>query len=250
MLRIIKSSQVHMGLPLAAREQEEPTAPPFPDDAPEQEPACDSENELQQAYEELILAAQEEVALMLQDARAGAQEILRQAEQETTDLRRAAQEEAYEQGMEQARAEVVDLFARGQAEIDRTLEEAVRQRDAMAENMEPGLFKIAMEIAEKILGYELDHNDSAYLSMLKTALNSVKSETHVTLRVNPSEYVRFFKSRQVTMHTQNGSITADVINDPTVGYGGCLIETESGAIDAGAKAQLRQIQTNLGIEGD
>ncbi len=243
--RIIKAYQVQMGIsPQKRMAHSAVVEEPMP--APGDEP--NGESELQQAYDELIMAAQEEVALILEDARAEAQGILQQAEQAATDAHRRIHEEAYAQGMRQARQEVEDLFARAQDEIDRTLGEAQAQRDNMLNSLEPQFFKMALEVAEKILGYELDHNDNAFLSMLKSALGSVKSETHVTLRVNPSEYVRFFKSREVTMHTKNGSITAQVINDPTVGYGGCLIETESGAIDAGAQAQLRQIQQNLGFD--
>jgi flagellar assembly protein FliH len=201
-----------------------------------------------------LSTAREEASRLMSEAaaqaRAEARRLTGDAEAQAEALRVQAREEGLAKGMEQARRDTEALFAKAQTEVDETLREAVRQRDELLDSMEPRIFKLALEIAEKILGYELDHNESAFLSMLRAALGSVKSESHVTLRVNPSEYVRFFKSREVTMHTQSGSIQAQVVNDPTVGYGGCLIETESGLIDAGADAQLKQIAKNLGVEDD
>jgi flagellar biosynthesis/type III secretory pathway protein FliH len=216
-------------------------------DLVEKQDDLESEAHLQAAYDELVAAAQEEVAMLLQDARDNASAIVSRAETSAKELKAAAAEEGYGEGLAHAQDEVKDLFTRAQADIDATLETAVRERDNMIAQMEPKLYKVAIDIAEKILGYELENNENAYLSILKSALGNVKAENHVTLRVNPSEYVRFFKSREVTLHTAAGSITAEVVNDPTVGYGGCLIETESGAIDAGVDTQLEQMSNHLGI---
>ena len=204
----------------------------------------------EQARDELLSLARGQASQTLEEAREEAHQLTRQAEREAGALRERIRQEAYRQGLEQAAQETAELLARGQAEIDEILREAHRQRDATLDSLEPRIFKLALETAEKIMGYELDHNEKAFLSMLSQALTSVKNESRVTLRVNPGEYVRFFKSREVTMHTPNGALKAEVVSDPTVGYGGCVIETESGDIDAGAAAQLSQIQRNLGLEGD
>jgi flagellar assembly protein FliH len=205
---------------------------------------------VQAAYDELIAAAQEEVTMLLEDARREASALVAEAERAAVSLRASAQEDGFQKGLTAARDEVAGLLARAQADADDLIGRAEAARAASLEQMEPRILTLALEVAKKVLGYELDHNESAFLSMLRTALAGVKAETHVTLRVNPSEYVRFFKAREVTMHTPTGSLTASVVNDPTVGYGGCLIETEGGAIDAGAAAQVAQIGRNFGIESD
>ena len=198
----------------------------------------------------LLSSAREEAARLLEESRQEAGALIRQAETDAGVLRDQAEKDAYKQGLDKAGHEMEQLFTRAQGEIDEIIREAHKQRDAMMDNLEPRIFKLALEVAEKILGYEMDHNEDAYLSMLRQAMSHVKSENRVILRVNPSEYVRYFKSREVTMHTANGSIKAEVVNDPAVGYGGCLIETESGAIDAGVDAQLTQIGRNLGLEDE
>ncbi|MDR0381184.1 MAG: hypothetical protein LBH86_04235 [Oscillospiraceae bacterium] len=241
MYRVIKAAQVFLAPPPAA------VAAEHSDASPESGAA---ETDVQTAYDELIAAAQEEVTLLLQDARREAAALVAEAERAAASLRASAQEDGFKKGLEAARDEVFALLNRAQTDADDIVKQAEAERAASLEQMETRILKLSLEVAKKILGYELDHNESAFLSMLRTALAGVKAETHVTLRVNPSEYVRFFKAREVTMHTPTGSLTADVVNDPTVGYGGCLIETESGAIDAGAAAQVAQIGRNFGLESD
>ncbi len=237
-----------------ARLLEEPEAParpapaeaalPIEDTAPRPDPQA----EWQAAYDELIAAAQEEVTFLLEDARNEAAAIRQKAKREVSELRRRSEEEGFEKGLSRAQNEILELLESAQKEADAVLTEANMERDRVARDMEPQLFRLALDIAEKILGYELESNDGAFLSMLRQALASVKSETKATLRVNPSEYVRFFKSREVNIHTPGGTIAASVVNDPTVGYGGCLIETESGVVDAGVTAQLSQIAHNFGMD--
>jgi len=201
------------------------------------------------AADEVLAVAREEASRLLREARDEGLAITRHAEREAEGASEKIREEAYRQGLAQAQTEIGDLFSQAQTDIDAILREANRMSEELLDDLEPRIFKLALEVAEKILGYELDHNESAFMSMLKEALGNVKNEKRVTLRVNPSEYVRFFKSSEATIHTRNGSLKADVVNDPTIDYAGCLIETESGGIDAGVGAQLAQIGKNLGIGG-
>ncbi len=207
-----------------------------------------TEADVRQAYEELINVAQEEVSLMLQDAREEATEIYRQAEQQVEQMRASVHEEVRREVLENAAQEVGEILNHAQADADRLLLEANEERRKALESMERQILKLALDVAEKILGIELEQNNAAFLSMLKEALGQIKAEREVTLRVNPSEYVRFFKSRDVTLHTGQGTIQATVINDSNVGFGGVLIETDSGTVDASAQAQLGQIAQQFGIE--
>ena len=249
MHRVIKSRRVIMlEAPAPEKSAPETEKEGIQEEIQQSHPEEALQEDAGQMREDMLKAAREETEQLIQAAQDEARSLTHQAEIDIENLRKKTEKEAYTQGIDHAGHEMEQLFARAQNEIDETIRKAYEQRDAMMDNLEPRIFKLALEIAEKILGYELDHSENAFLSMLRQALDSVKNESHVTLRVSSNEYVRFFKSHEVTMHTQSGTIKADVVNDPAVGFGGCLIETESGAIDAGVKAQLAQIARNLGVE--
>jgi flagellar biosynthesis/type III secretory pathway protein FliH len=81
--------------------------------------------------------------------------------------------------------------------------------------------------------------------MLRTAMESVKADKKVHLRVNSADFTRFFNERGVTLNTSSGSVEASVAIDPLVEPYGLLIDTDSGTIDASLNAQLEQIQTTV-----
>ena len=228
------------------------TAPPEKGKQPElpREPGAGAEPEadFQAAYAELISAAQDEVGLMLQDAREEALTLVRETERQAEAIRETARTEGRREGLAQAARETEDILRDGQNQIDALLAKGAQEHTALLDGMEPRIYGLALEIAEKILQLELDRNDEAFMSMLHNALENVRAESSVTLRVNLREYERFFGERQIKLYTSRGQMDAEVVIDPLVEQDGLMIETESGTIDAGAKAQLEQIRAGLGFE--
>jgi flagellar assembly protein FliH len=213
-------------------------------------------DDLQSAYDEVIEAAQQEMDLMLSDARMEAGEIVKTAGTEAEKIRQAAYAEGLEDGYARGYADflansekaVQALMDEGQGEVDKALANAYDERDRLLDEMEPRVLRLALDIGEKILGYELDGNNEAFVSLVTTALNVMKSEGRVTLRVNAKQHMASFRSRaDALLKTDQGVVQAEISSDPGVEPGGCIIETGNGIVDASVDAQLEQISRNLGF---
>ncbi len=211
----------------------------------------------QAAYDEVVAAAQDEVALLMEDARQKARSLVDEAARDAETIRETAREEGrrrgstegYQEGFLQAGQELESLLKQGQDEVDAVLREAYEIQGRQMSDMEPELYRLALDIAEKILGYELEHNSEAFLSIVRKAVDTMQCEAHATLHINAEEYIGAFRSRDsVRLKTGKGSVTADVMIDPSVEAGGCLIETENNMADASPSTQLSQIAQNLGID--
>jgi flagellar assembly protein FliH len=216
---------------------------------PGQEPAAvDAQNieaELRAAYEDLVAAAQDEVSNLLGDARMEATALIRAAETQAGEIRANALRDGRQEGLEQAAQEAEALLRDGRRQIDDLLRQGDAAYKRMMDEVEPQVFRLSMEIARKVLGYELDRDDKAFLGMLRAAMESVKADKKVNLRVNSADFTRFFNERGVTLNTSSGSVEASVAIDPLVEPYGLLIDTDSGTIDASLNAQLDQIQTTV-----
>lgn len=260
--RIIKSGQARFVEAIPEYTQETPEAERDAYSAapagsgPDEHTGGPTREEIQAAYDELLTAAQEEASLLLEDSRREAYAVVGRAREDAARLLEEARREGWEQGLSEGReqgrdeasGEMRELLERGQEEVDRVIREAYENRDRMLEEMEPKVYRLALEIAEKILSYELDHNEEAFISILSQAMGSIQAETKVTLRVGASEFMRYFHSRDTArIRTEHGPVTAGVMIDASVEPGGCLLETDTGMIDASAKAQLEQIAFNLGL---
>ncbi len=221
-----------------------------------EEPDAREASVYQAAYDEVVAAAQEEVALLMEDARRKARALADEAAREADGIRETAREQGRRDGLEQglrdgyeqAGQELEDLLKQGQAEVDAVLREAYEIQGRQISEMEPELYRLALDVAEKILGYELDNNSEAFLSIVRKAVDAMQCDSRATLHVNAEEYIGAFRSREsVRLKTGKGTVTADIVIDPSVEPGGCLIETENNMADASPSTQLSQIAQNLGL---
>jgi len=219
------------------------------------EPALTPE-EIQAVYDETMAAAKRETELMLQTARDRAGRLVSEAEAESEQIRQVAYSEGLENGhtkgyedfLAAGEAVLTELTENGQGEVDKALADAYAERDRLLDEMEPRILRLALDIGEKILGYELDAKKEAFVSLVTTALNSIRSEGRVTLRVSPEQHKKSFNSKaEALFKTEQGAVEAEVTADIGLESGDCLIEAGKGTVDASVDAQLEQISRNLGF---
>ena len=169
------------------------------------------------------------------DARAEAEQLLAQARTEAANVRnsaesfaRQAREDAYNEGREAALVE-----------LNEHLVAARERREAALIELELDVLRLSVKIAEKIIGHEIDHDDSSIADIVATALRQAKHSEMVTVRVNPSDMVTIEKFR-ARLEPGGRMRFIDFTPDPRVKSGGCVIVTDTGTIDA-------QLHTQLGV---
>lgn len=206
-----------------------------------------SKEDYQAAYDELIIAAQDEVAALLNDARNEALTILRDAESKAGELRDQAWDEGYSNAYSQAKGEFEEIISKANHDAEEFETRLVSEREHYLQNLERQMLGVALDVAGKILNKELDTDDQAYLSMLHEAVSRMPSEDLVSIRMHPEEYERFFNTKETKLKTLKGQVTAKLISDPSLDRYDALIESPSGVVDAGADTQLDQMKKNFGI---
>ncbi|MCL2082087.1 MAG: FliH/SctL family protein [Oscillospiraceae bacterium] len=217
--------------------------------------------EMQEAYDELLNTAQNEASMIIADSRKVANEVIQQAQEqseaEAQRIREGAHDEGYkagfsegfQEGFEAAKNQLHDTLENGQKEADRIILEAYEHRDRLSHEFEPKIYRMSLDIARKILGYELNQNDKAFLAIVKEALSTLRNETRVALLVSKEDFAKVFDSKKsIAVPTSSGRITADIRVDPIAEPGDCMVEAENGSMDISIPAQLDQIAIALGQE--
>ena len=151
------------------------------------------------------------------DARVEARRILAEAEKDAAEVRQQA-----------------ETMAR----------EAREQRDQALAGIERDVLRLAVKIAEKILGRELQHDKEAVVDIVATALRQARRNEMIVLRVNPTDLPVVEQHRQRFEQAGRNQFL-DIVPDPAVTAGGCMIESESGSIDAQLETQLRVLERAL-----
>ncbi|HEX8250057.1 MAG TPA: type III secretion system stator protein SctL [Pyrinomonadaceae bacterium] len=176
-----------------------------------------------------IIAARAEAAQILEEAEAFAAEIRREALEETAALR----ELAYREGMEKSLTE-----------FEQNLLEALEIRERVWRETERDLLRLAVRLAEKIIGREIKIDKKTLTEMVAAALQNARQQEKLTVRVNPSDLSLIEEEREKFLPSGRARFI-DFVADPRVASGGCLIESEVGTIDARLETQLRVLERAL-----
>lgn len=175
------------------------------------------------AIDGAVVDAKEEAARIVASARAEADAVCEEA-------RRAG----FAAGREEGLASVTELAARLRAEASRREEEAA-----------PELRRLAVRIAEKILGRELQLAPDAVVDVVRAAIVAARARRELVVRVHPDDLaaVAAAAPRLAAELARRGDVA--VRGDAAVPRGGCLVDTEVGTIDARLDVQLAAIERAL-----
>lgn len=176
-----------------------------------------------------VINARAEAARIVAEAEAFARDTRWKAVSEAEEMR----DEAYREGMDAALAEFEEKLL------------AVREiRDRAWRETEQDLLRLAIRLAEKIVGREIQKNDQTIVNIVAAALQNARQQEKLTVRVNPSNLA--LVESEIENFTPAGRTRfLDFIADPRVAVGGCLIESEVGTIDARLETQFRILERVL-----
>lgn len=156
---------------------------------------------------------------------------------ETTEKARAEAEAirqtAYRAGREEAAEET----------LENILAAKEQRRDAL-QSIEQDVLKLSIKIAEKIIGREIASDEKTRGEIVLTALRQARQREMLIVRVNAADLPIVERMRE-RIEAFGQARYIDFVADQTVGEGGCLIESQSGTIDARLETQLRVFEKAL-----
>lgn len=191
---------------------------------------------------EIIAAAQQQARQLM--AQAG--DKIKQAQAEAAQAAEAAKEQARQQGMEEGKIEGHRLCKQGY--VDMMLQardlycQAIQERQKLIDSTEPELARLAISIAEKIIGEEIHNSGDVIMGVVKEALGDMKDREDVRIRVSPDDYHIVNADRTALSQMVEGLKDFELVIDSKVEAGGCIIETNLGNIDARLSTQLQAIR--------
>jgi flagellar assembly protein FliH len=121
--------------------------------------------------------------------------------------------------------------------LAQTLEELAGLRDNMIRQTERELVQLSVAIARRILQRETSVDPELTAALAHIALERLGGAAPATVRLHPDDYT-IVTAGQVTPLSGR---QVEILPDPSVSRGGCLVETEFGYINASVDAQVDEI---------
>ncbi len=139
---------------------------------------------------------------------------------------------------EDARAEVV---AKASEEIAR----AKLQAGQILADSEKDIIDLALKIAAKIIGRDLERDPMLITEICATATEHTRAAKAMILRVNPKDGALLREKKPKLMEQIGRTLELAIRDDADIEPGGCLIQTEFGTIDAQLKTQFDMLRNVL-----
>jgi flagellar biosynthesis/type III secretory pathway protein FliH len=172
-------------------------------------------------------------------ARVRAGEIVDQAQGEAKRIiaeaearRQAVYEAASRQGKEE-----------GLKRWNEILATATARADELVRSNEPGLIKLAVRMAEKIIGDHLRADPATLVGIVAEAMKSAGRQRSLTIQVHP-DAAEMLRGRVEELRARVPSAREIWVEENVaVPPGGCIVQSEIGSIDAKLETQLRCLET-------
>ncbi len=155
------------------------------------------------------------------------------------DLRLRSKEIALKEAENQLREKAIQLLKK----IDHAVAAHFEGVENILARYERKITSLSFAIAQKILSAEIKLDPDVVTRTVQKALNSVNEEARIEIQVNPSdkEAIEKYWTELVAAKASNGKWTLEA--NSSIGKGGCIIKTPSGAIDARIESQLTLIES-------
>ncbi|MBB6430738.1 FliH/SctL family protein [Algisphaera agarilytica] len=194
----------------------------------------------------LKAAAQARAEQILQDARDEAQRIIAAAEQTGFD---AGHAKGLAQGMEEGKAQGhAEALAAGNervqhvtAQFDAVAKDWDAYRTEMDREARSAVLRFALKFAQQVTHRVIEVDPGVIADQVATALSHVLEPTDVAIRVHPEDQAALREVLPDLLAGLSHLQHVDLIEDESVGRGGCKLGLNGGEVDASIPTQIRRL---------
>ena len=189
--------------------------------------------------------AKAEATSIIEDVKKQAEKIIAEARAQEQEIISKAESEGLKQGREEG-------FTNGKNEVERLVERMHKiidsvqdKRQEILDNTEQQIVDLVILMTRKVVKIMSDNQKRVIMANVVQALKKVKGRGDVTLRVNLSDIKLTTEHVQDFIREVENIKNISIVEDSSVEKGGCIVETDFGAVDARIASQLSELETKI-----
>lgn len=123
-------------------------------------------------------------------------------------------------------------------QLAETLVEINNLQAAITTRAERDLVRLAIEIAKKVVHREVTIDNEIVMTLARIGISRMQNRVAATIHLHPDDFA------YVTTHRENleAGHALELIEDRSIGRGGCLVQTEMGDVDTRIEQQFAEIE--------
>lgn len=189
--------------------------------------------------------AQDEADTLLDKARRDAESILAEAKTRVEEQEKNGYDEGFkkgrEEGFREGNIEAQRLIDRLHVIIERTMD----KRQEILSETEQQIVDLVLLMTRKIVKVISENQRNVVVSNVVQALRKVKGRGDVIVRVNLNDVGMTSQHTKDFLSAAENVKNITVVEDSTIDRGGCVVETDFGAIDARIVSQLNELEQRI-----
>lgn len=197
---------------------------------------------IKNAEVEMIEIAQEKADKIMAEAKVTAQEIIENAKNESTCIRKESKESGYKEGYNQAAIEIKEKLEDSVDAIEKIRDHMFSNIGMVYDQVRDQIIDLSIEIAQKIIQRKVELDRDIIVEMVLNCLKLTKDKTEIVIKVNPLDYEMIDEKKELFYRKIRGVQSVIVEETESVLEGGCIVETQSGDISADISEQLLKIK--------
>ena len=119
------------------------------------------------------------------------------------------------------------------------------KRESILSEADNMIVRLALSVARTILRREAQIDQGLVKSIAQASLKLIEDKKRVSIKVHPSNWNALKEFEADILNMTHGIKELEIKEDDYVSPGGCVIETDSGIIDAQLNTQVDEIAANL-----
>ncbi|MGV1099436.1 FliH/SctL family protein [Thiovibrio sp. JS02] len=161
-----------------------------------------------------------------------AAEIVRQAREQAERIKQDAHDKGFARGEAAGSAAGHEQYRGRIAALDAFLAALEGQRGAVLRQYEEDLLALIRSMVERLVHHEVSVNPLVIQACLKNAMEFVVENSTVQIHLNNEDFNRLKKASLENPRLIEGKNRIQLVEDPNISAGGCLLKTDFGEIDA------------------
>lgn len=164
--------------------------------------------------------------------------LVSRAQEESENIKKSAFEEGYRLGLEKANSDI--------ERFKTELCSFMNAKKDVFEYIAPDILEISVDIAKKIIKKEVETDPQVLINTIVDVLKTVsKNEPKIVIKVKP-QAAQLIKDAIPNITYQYGiDSKINIVADPSIEDGGCILQTNNGIVDASIDTQLEIIKKAL-----
>ena len=193
----------------------------------------------------MIEEAQEKADRILYEARRDADTLLDEARQQAEALKAHYEEEGKKTGYQEGTATAMQEYQAKEAELEMQQQRMAEEYRRKEEETEKRVVDCVCDFLEKFFTIQFGDSKELLLHLVDNCMLNIENSKTFLIKVNEEGYEFISQNKDKLQERMGADAQIDIVRDPLMEEGQCIIETDGGVFDCGLDTQMRNLIKDL-----